>query len=68
MGDDVRGAIGIMDRPIATALKDGRAPEALELWQLHWENIGKVHENGGEGEGWKRVKYHPLLMNWAIAF
>jgi hypothetical protein len=31
-GDDVRRAIGIMDRPIVTALKEGGATEALELW------------------------------------
>jgi hypothetical protein len=50
-------------------LKDGGAPKALELWQSHCEHIGKVNENGEKGvKGWKRVKYHPLLMSWAIAF
>ena len=67
--DEIRRGIGIMDGPITTALKDGGAPEALELWRLHCEHIGKVNENGGKGgKGRKRVKYHPLLMNWAIAF
>ncbi len=27
-----------------------------------------MEKNGGKGIGRKRVKYHPLLMSWAIAF
>ncbi len=34
--DEIRRGIGIMDGPITTALKDGGAPEVLELWQLHY--------------------------------
>jgi hypothetical protein len=42
--------------------------KALELWHLHSEHISQVHANGGKGRGRKRVAYHPLLLNWAIAF
>jgi hypothetical protein len=68
VGDEIRWAIGIMDGPIITALQDGRAPKALELWQLHHKHIGQVNENGRKGQGLKRVKYHPLLMNCTISF
>ncbi len=55
-----------MDTPITEALEKGSAPE--ELWHLHSEHISQVHDNGGKGRGRKRVAYHPLLLNWAIAF
>jgi hypothetical protein len=48
VGDEIRQMIGIMDGPITTALQDGGAPEALELWQLHSKHIGQVNENGGK--------------------
>jgi hypothetical protein len=68
VGDEIRRAVGIMEGSIVTALQDGGAPEALELWQLHSNHITQMDKNGGKDQGWKRVKYHPLLMNWAIAF
>jgi hypothetical protein len=49
VGDEIRWAIGIMDGPITTALKDDRAPEVLELWHFHCKHIGKVNKNGGKG-------------------
>ena len=68
-GSDIKQAIGIMDKSISSALQEGGTPEAFELWRVHSKHIMKVYENGGKGgEGQKRVKYHPLLMNWAIAF
>jgi hypothetical protein len=39
VGDEIMQAIGIMDGPITTALQDGRASEALELWHLHSKHI-----------------------------
>jgi hypothetical protein len=57
-----------MDSPITEALEKGSAREALELWHLHSEHISQVHANGGKGRGWKRVAYHPLLLNRAIGF
>jgi hypothetical protein len=68
-GSDIKQAIGIMEKLISSALQEGGTPEVLELWRVHSEHIMKVYENGGKGgEGRKRVRYHPLLMNWAIAF
>ncbi len=67
-GNQIRRAIGLMNTPITEALEKGSAPEALELWRLHSEHISQVHDNGGKGQGRKRVAYHPLLLNWAIAF
>jgi hypothetical protein len=67
-GNQLTSAIGLMDSPITEALEKGSAPEALELWRLHSEHFSQVHANGGKGQGRKRVAYHPLLLNWAIAF
>jgi hypothetical protein len=61
-GNQIRRAIGLMDRPITEALEKGSAPEVLELWHLHSEHISQVYDNGGKGGGWKRVAYHPLLF------
>jgi hypothetical protein len=57
-----------MNSSITEALEKGGAPKALELWRLHSEHISQVCDNGGKGRGQKRVAYHPLLLNWAIAF
>ena len=57
-----------MDNTISNALEDGGASEGAEIWRLHAEHIRKVAENGGKGRGFKRITYHPLLLNWAIAF
>jgi hypothetical protein len=62
-GNQIRSAIGLMDSPITEALEKGSAPEALELWRLHSEHISQMHANGWKGRGWKRVAYHPLLLN-----
>ena len=68
-GDQIRRAIGIMDGPVTEALQSGgAAPEALELWRVHTEHINKVYKNGGKSRGRKSATYHPMLMNWAIAF
>ena len=56
------------DGPVAAALQDNGAPEVLKLWRLHSQNMAEVDKNEGKGKGTKVVKYHPLLMNWAIAF
>ena len=58
----------ILWNTISTALENGGAPEGAEIWRLHAEHIRKVAENGGKGRGFKRTTYHPLLLNWAIAF
>ena len=39
----------------------------LALWQVHLEHINAQAVNGGKRRG-KRVKCHPDLLNWAIAF
>jgi hypothetical protein len=67
-GNQIMSAIRLMDSPIIEALVKKSAPEALELWHLYSEHISQVHANGGKGQGQKRVAYHPLLLNWAIAF
>ena len=67
-GKRIHKAIDIMDDTISDALENGGAPEGAEIWRLHAEHIRKVSENGGKGRGFKRITYHPLLLNWAIAF
>jgi hypothetical protein len=52
-----------MDGPIAMVLQ---ATVELEHWQVHAEHINKVCGNGGKHQGCQA--YHPMLMNWAIAF
>ncbi len=49
VGDEIMPAICFMDGPITTALQDGRASEALELWHLHSKHISQVNKNGGKG-------------------
>jgi hypothetical protein len=71
VGDDIRWAFGIMGMDLSLQqyrTQNGEAPEALELWPLHSQHIAEVDKNGGKGKGQKMVQYHPLLMNWAIAF
>jgi hypothetical protein len=67
VGDEIMQAIGIMDGPITTALQDGGAPEVLEPTQLHRDHIDQVNKNDRKGLGRKKARYHPLLMNSAIA-
>jgi hypothetical protein len=67
-GNQIRQAVGIMDGSVTKALQSGAAPEALELWRVHTEHINKVYENGRKGRGRQNATYHPMLMNWAIAF
>ena len=43
------------DGPVAAALQDDGAPEVLELWQLHSQNMGEVDKNEGKGKGTKVV-------------
>jgi hypothetical protein len=67
-GNQIRRAVGIMDDPVTKALQLGAAQEALELWRVHTEHINRVFENGGKGRGRQNATYHPMLINWAIAF
>jgi hypothetical protein len=65
----IRSAIDIMDRPITEALKsNGATTVESEIWRIHAEHIRKVYDQGGKGRGFKRITYHPTIMNWAIAF
>jgi hypothetical protein len=57
-----------MDGSVTKALQLGAAPEALELWRVHTKQINKVYENGRKGRGCQNATYHPMIMNWAIAF
>ena len=68
VGEQIRRAMGIMDGPVSKALQPGAAPEALELWRVHTEHKNKVYENGRKGRGRQNSTYHPMLMNWEIAF
>jgi hypothetical protein len=67
-GNQISQAVRIKDGPISYALQSGAAPVELELWQLHTEHITKVNENGGKGHGRKNATYHPMLINWVMAF
>jgi hypothetical protein len=67
--DLIRRAVGIMDGPVTKALQSsGGAPEVLELWRVHTKHISKVYKFGRKGHGQQNFTYHPMLMNWAIAF
>ena len=55
-----------MDGPISKVLQSGVATVELELWRVHAEHIKKVCGDGGKHQG--RQTYHPMIMNWAIAF
>jgi hypothetical protein len=55
-----------MDGPISKVLQSGVSTVELELWRVHAEHIKKVCGDGGKRRG--RQTYHPMIMNWAIAF
>ena len=66
-GNQIRKAVGIMDGSISKVLQsDATLSVELELWQVHAEHISKISKDGGKRRG--RQAYHPMLMNWAIAF
>ncbi len=65
-GDRIRRVVDIIDEPISDALRSNSATEGLEIWQIHSEHISKVSSDGKRKRG--RQKYHPMLMNWAMAF
>ena len=58
-------AIQIMDGTIARA---GLSDDQLELWEIQRDRLNAIHFNGGTGRNKKKVKVHPVLMSWAIAF
>jgi hypothetical protein len=56
-----------MDGTISKVLQSGGvATVELDLWRVHAEHISKVCGDGGKHRGCQA--YHPMLMNWAIAF
>jgi hypothetical protein len=57
-----------MDDTISSASKKGGAPVEEEIWWIHAEHINKVYQQGGKGWGFKKITYHPMIMNWVIAF
>jgi hypothetical protein len=66
-GNQIRKVIEIMDGPISKVLQSGGvATVELDLWRVHAEHISKVCGDGGKRQGCQA--YHPMLMNWAIAF
>jgi len=65
-GDRIRRVVDIIDGPISDALRSDSATEGLEIWQIHSEHISKVSSDGKRKRGCQ--KYHPMLMNWAMAF
>jgi hypothetical protein len=65
-GSQIRKVVEIMDGTISEVLQSSGATVKLELWQVHAEHIRKVSDDGGKHQG--RKVYHPMLMNWAIAF
>ena len=65
-GDQIRKVVEIMDGPISKVLQSSVATVELELWRVHAEHIKKVCGDGGKHQG--RQTYHPMIMNWAIAF
>ncbi len=52
----------------------------MTQFSMHWRTeehlkgqrsgtfMRSIFENGGKGGGFKRLTYHPLLLNWAITF
>lgn len=58
----------ILDSPISKVLQsDATSSVELELsWWVHAEHINKVSNDGRKRQGCQA--YHPMLMNWAIAF
>jgi hypothetical protein len=65
-GDQIRKVVEIIDGPINTLLQSSVATVELELWKVHAEHISKICSNGGKRRGCQ--SYHPMLMNWAVAF
>ncbi len=65
-GDRIRRVVEIIDGPISEALRSSSESEELELWQIHSKHISKVCSNGKKKHG--HQNYHPMLMNWAMAF
>jgi hypothetical protein len=65
-GDQIRKVVEIMNGPISKVLQLGVATVELELWHVHAEHIKKVCGDGGKRRGCQT--YHPMIMNWAIAF
>ncbi len=69
VGEWICNAINAMDSTISETLESQGAQEEAELWQIHAEHINNVYKQGGKGrQGFKKVWYHPLLLNWAMAF
>ena len=60
-------AISIANDSVVEVLQKGGAEEELELWQIHKERLDEVYAKGGTGRG-KKIKIHPALLNWSIAF
>ncbi len=65
-GNQIRKVVEIMDETISKVLQLGGTTVELQLWRVHAEHIIKVSDNGGKRQG--RKGYHPMLINWAIAF
>jgi hypothetical protein len=65
-GDRIRKVVEIMDGPISKVLQSGVATVELEFWRVHTEHISKVCGDGGKRRGCQA--YHPMLMNWVMAF
>ena len=66
-GDQIRKVVEVMDGPISKALQSHPTSSVeLALWKVHAEHISNVSNDGGKHRGCKA--YHPMLMNWAIAF
>jgi hypothetical protein len=65
-GNQIKQAVRIMDGSISNTLQAGVALLELEQWQVHTEHTTKVYEKGKKGRGC--ATYHPMLMNWAMAF
>jgi hypothetical protein len=63
-----RDAVNVMDGTIPHVLVSGRGTVEAELWQMHVEHINNVYKQGGKGRGFKKLTYHPMILNWAIAF
>jgi hypothetical protein len=55
-----------MESPISKVLQSGVATVELELWRVNAKHISKVCGDGGKRRGCQA--YHPMLMNWAMAF
>jgi hypothetical protein len=65
--DQIRKVVEVMDGPISKVLHSHPTSSVeLALWKEHAKHISKVSNDGGKRRG--RQVYHPMLMNWAIAF